>query len=189
MVEFFPEDKEVPKELVFDNVKIRQLLSTDNELDYKAAIESGFRPEGFPKDVNLEQISKHEEDHNKKIEFAFTILDKEESVCYGCLFVKPIAPFLRFAFFNERMCEHLELKDNDPAISFWLTPTGWSNGLFETILAKLIEWFKKDWPYEKLYYLGMRPDEREMKILTSASESETFVLKMGEENYILWQLY
>ncbi|MHA1199998.1 MAG: hypothetical protein ACTSQF_11775 [Candidatus Heimdallarchaeaceae archaeon] len=189
MNSFFPEDKEVPEELVFDDIKIRQLRSTDNELDYQAAIDSGFRPEGFPKDVNLEQISKHELDHNNKIEFAFTILDKNETICYGCLFVKPISPFLKFAFFNDRMCEHLELKDNDAAISFWITPKGWNQDLFRIILGKLTEWFKNEWSYEELFYLGMRPSQDEMTIIEEASLKQKFLLQLGTENYILWQLY
>ncbi len=186
---FFPDNKEVPKELTFDNIKIRQLLSTDNELDYQAAIESGFRPESFPKDVNLEQISKHELDHNNKIEFAYTILNKDESVCYGCLFVKPISPFLKFAFFNDRMCDHLELEDNDPGISFWITPKGWEQNLFEKILKQLIDWFKNEWPYESLFYLGMRPSQEEINEIKQVFLKEKFILKLGEEQYILWQLF
>ncbi len=189
MIAFFPKDKEVPRELTFDKIKIRQLLSTDNDLDYQAAIDSGFRSEGFPKEVNLEQIAKHEMDHNNKIEFAFTILDKDETVCYGCLFVKPISPFLKFAFFNERMCDHLELKDNDPAISFWITPSGWQQGLFSKILRELIKWFKKEWPYEKLYYLGMRPSKEEIQEIEQVYLQEIFLLKLEEEQYILWQLF
>ena len=61
--------------MIFDKIKIRQLRSTDNEMDYQAVIESGFRPEGFPKKENLEQITKHEREHNEKKEFAYTILD------------------------------------------------------------------------------------------------------------------
>ncbi len=186
---FYPKDLEVPKELIFENIKIRQLLSTDNELDYQAAIESGFRPEGFPKEINLEQISKHELDHNNRIEFAFTIMDKEETVCYGCLFVKPISLFLKFAFFNDRMCDYLELEDNDPGISFWLIPSGWEQDLFGKILVKLIDWFKNDWPYEHLYYLGMKPSKEEIREIEQVSLKEKFVLKLDEERYILWQLF
>ncbi|MCE7742173.1 MAG: hypothetical protein GOP50_06910 [Candidatus Heimdallarchaeota archaeon] len=189
MNSFFPEDKKVPKELVFNGIKIRQLRSTDNELDYQAAIESGFRPEGFPEEVNLEQIAKHELDHNNRIEFAYTILDEEETVCYGCIFVKPISPFLKFAFFNDRMCDHLELVDNDAAISFWITPTGWNQGYFIKILEQLIKWFKNDWPYEKLFYLGMRPSEKEFAIIEEASLEQRFLLQLGSEQYVLWQLY
>ena len=67
---FYSEDKEVPKELIFENYKLRQLKATDNELDYVAVLESGFRPEGFPKEENLEQIVRHEKAHDLKEEFA-----------------------------------------------------------------------------------------------------------------------
>ncbi len=189
MKKFFPDNKEVPKELIFDNIKIRQLRSTDNELDYKAVIESGFRPEGFPKEENLEQISRHEKDHDNKIEFAFTILDKKETVCFGCLFVKPISPFLQFAFFNERLCDELELKEDDPGISFWITQSGWKQDLFAITLENLVDWFKKDWPYENLFYLGMRPSQEEISEIEKISLKQKFLLQLGNEQYYLWQLF
>ena len=189
MKKFFPDNKEVPRQLIFDNIKIRQLRSTDNELDYQAVIESGFRPEGFPKEVNLEQISKHEKDHNDKIEFAFTIMDRNETVCFGCLFVKPISPFLKFAFFNDKICDHLELKENDPGINFWITQSGLKQNLFSKILENLIGWFKNEWPYENLFYLGMEPSQKEIAEIEKISLKQKFLLQVENDHYYLWQLF
>jgi len=168
MIKFFPDNKEVPKELIFDNIKIRQLRS-------------------IPKEENLEQISKHERDHNSKIEFAFTILDKNETVCFGCLFVKPISPFLKFAFFNERLCNDLALKEDDPGINFWITQSGWKQ--FGIILEKLIEWFKNDWSHENLFYLGMMPSQEEISAIEKISLKQKFLLQLDNEQYYLWQLF
>ncbi len=189
MSQFYPEDKEVPAELIFDNVKIRQLKGTDNELDYQAVIESGFRPEGFPKEENHKQISRHEQDHNDRKEFAFTIMDKDETVCYGCIFVKPLTPFLKFAFFNDRVIESIEIGEKDPGISFWITPKAWELGLYEDILKKLTNWFKKEWLFEKLFFLGMRPSQKEMEQLENLSEKQVFLFQLGTEKYLLWKLY
>lgn len=189
MSPFYPEDKEVPTELNFENIRIRQLKSTDNELDYQAVIESGFRPEGFPKEENLKQISRHEQDHNDRKEFAFTIMNKDESVCYGCIFVKPLAPFLKFAFFNDRFIESIEIGEKDPGISFWITPKAWEMGLFEDILKELINWFKKEWLFEQLYFLGMRPSQEEMVVLENFSKKQVFLFQLGTEKYLLWKLY
>jgi len=187
MTEFFPQDKSVPEELVLDNIRIRQLRASDNELDYNAVIESGFRPEGFPKEENLKQISRHEEDHNNKKEFAFTILNVEESKCYGCIFIKPIVPFLKFAFFNENIIEHLSLEQTDPGISFWITPTGWKMNLYDKLLEELPKWLKKEWPYESWYFLGMGPSPEEIKAISRLNLEQRFLLQVGEQKYILWK--
>ena len=189
MSEFYPRDLEVPKELIFDDFKIRQLKASDNELDYKAVIESGFRPEGFPKEENLKQIKRHEEAHNEKEEFAFTILNKDETLCYGCLFVKPIAPFLKFAFFNDRIFEHLGIEDTDPGFSFWITPTGWQNDLHRKLLNELPIWFKEEWPYSCWYLLGMESSEEELKVIDKFNFEQKFLLQMKDQKYILWKLY
>ena len=189
MISFFPEDKEVPNELIFNGIKIRQLRSSDNELDYQAVIESGFRPEGFPKEENLKQISRHEQDHNDRKEFAFTIMDVDENICYGCIFIKPINPFLKFAFFNDRVIENLDIKETDPGISFWITPKGWDLNLFSRILNELMDWFKSEWPYEKLFFLGMRPSEEEVSMIEKVCLKRNFLLQLQNEKYILWQLF
>lgn len=189
MTSFYPIDKAVPDVLTFNGIKIRQLKATDNELDYKAVIESGFRPEGFPKEENLQQISRHEQDHDKKIEFAFTILDIEETICYGCIFIKPIVPFLKFAFFNDRLFEHWDLEENDPGVSFWITPAGWKLNLYDKILKELPRWFEEEWPYKKWYLLGMSPSEEEIKEVEKLKLKQKFLFQMEEQKYILWNLF
>ncbi|MBA7515867.1 hypothetical protein ES705_07912 [subsurface metagenome] len=189
MGSFFPKNKEVPTELIFDNIKVRQLKSTDNELDYLAVIESGFRSEGFPKEENLEQITRHEQDHNDRKEFAFTILDKDETVCYGCLFIKPIVPFLKFAFFNDRLFKQWDIEEIAPGFSFWITPTGWNLGLYKKLLFELSKWFKSEWVYEKWYLLGMRLSEEELAEIEKLNLKQKFLFQMEEQKYILWQLF
>ncbi len=185
---FFPKDFEIPKELLFENFKIRQLRVSDNELDYKAVIESGFRPEGFPKEENLKQLARHEEAHNKKEEFAFTILDKDETSCYGCIFIKPLVPFLKFAFFNDRIFEHLGIEVTDPGFSFWITPTGWQKDLYKKLLEELPIWFKEEWPYKRWYLLGMRPSEEELKEIEKLNLKQIFLFQLEDQKYILWEM-
>lgn len=187
MTEFFPLDKSVPEELIFENIRIRQLRASDNELDYNAVIESGFRPEGLPKKENLKQISRHEEDHNKKMEFAFTILDIDETECFGCIYIKPLVPFLKFAFFNDRIFEHWPLEQTDPGVSFWITPTGWKMNLYEKLLEELPKWFEREWPYESWYLLGMGPSEEEIKAISRFNLEQKFLLQFEDQKYILWK--
>ena len=187
MTEFFPQNKSVPEELVFVNFRIRQLRASDNELDYNAVIESGFRPEGFPREENLKQISVHEKDHDNKMEFAFTILDVEETECYGCIFVKPLVPFLKYAFFNDRILEHLHLEQTDPGVSFWITPTGWKMNLYEKLLEELPKWFEREWPYESWHLLGMGPSEEEIKAISRFNFEQKFLLQIEDQKYILWK--
>ena len=186
---FFPSDKEIPKELIFENYKLRQLLSTDNDLDYVAVIESGFRPEGFPKEENMEQISMHEKSHNNREEFAYTILNLEETYCYGCLFIKPIVPFLKYAFFNDRQILDFNLEENDPGFSFWLTPRGWKEGLYEKLLDKLDVWFRNEWSYDEIYILGMNPPEKEINLIASFASHEIFLFQFSNKKYKLWQYF
>jgi len=186
---FFPDDKEVPKELVFDDIRIRKLRATDNELDYQAAVESGFRAEDFPKDTNLEQIAKHESDHNDKKQFTFTIVNSDETYCYGCIFVKPITPFLKFAFFNDRMLEHLKMEEEAAALSFWITPKGHEINLYDKLLENLPKWFTEEWPYEHLFLFAMRPSEDEIVKIEKLNLTEKFLFRVTGEKYILWSIF
>ncbi|MFX1560461.1 MAG: hypothetical protein ACFFBL_07720 [Promethearchaeota archaeon] len=187
MDEFFPPNQSIPEELIFGKVKIRPLRASDNELDYKAVIESGFRPEGFPKEANLKELTAHEKDHDMKKEFTFTILDVDETECYGCIYIRPVIPFLKFAFFNDRILEELQIQKKDPGFSFWITPTARKLNLYEKLLEELPKWFKREWPYENWYMLGIGQSEREIETISRLKLSQTFLLQMEDQKFILWK--
>ena len=149
-------------------------------------IKSWLIPEGFPKEENLKELSRHEDDHNKKLEFAFTILDLDETECYGCIYIKPLVPFLKFAFFNDRIFEHLQFEQTDPGTSFWITPTGWKMNLYEKLIEELPKWFEREWPFESWYLLGMGPSEEEIKAISKFNLKQKFLLQIEDQK--LWQL-
>ena len=145
-----------------------------------AVIESGFRPKSFPKEENLMQISKHEEDHDKKLEFAFTIVDVYVTICYRCIFIKPIVPFLKFAFFTDRLFENWDFEDNDPGVSFWVTPTSWKLSLYEKLLKELSKWFREEWVFKKWYLLCLRSSEEERKEIRKLKLKQKFLSQTEE---------
>jgi hypothetical protein len=97
-------------------------------------------------------------------------------------------PFLKFAFFNDRIFEHFDIEDNSPGVSFWVTPTGWKMGLYGNLLEELLRWFREEWPFETWYILGMNPTEEEIKAITKLKLKEIFLFEFKEQKYILWNL-
>jgi hypothetical protein len=61
--------------------------------------------------------------------------------------------------------------------------------LYEKLLEELPKWFKREWPYESWYLLGMGPSEEEIKTITKfiPSLEQKFLLQIEDQKYILWK--
>ncbi len=186
---FFPRDKEIPRGIQINEFIIRQLRASDNEIDYKAAIESGFRSKNFPKEENLKQIERHERDHNNRKSFAYTIVNSNETECYGCIFIQPIVPFLKAVFFQDHIFKDWDVGEDDPAVGFWITPKGWQQGLYIRLLEKLPQWFKTEWPYSHFFLFAIRPSEEELVVINNFNLKQRLWFQLDNQKYVLWQFY
>ena len=104
-MKFYPENKPVPEKLTKAEFIIRPLRATDVELDYQAVVASrekllkrtgGSWPRvGFTIEENLSDLEKHEQQHQDRNEFTFTIMNVTESECLGCIYIHPLEKRLR----------------------------------------------------------------------------------------------
>ena len=96
---FGNENFTIPARLVTDGFSIRPLLATDVELDYAAVMESkeflrkwdqsGWPADDFTLAGNLEDIQRHEREHNNRESFTFTVMNSTETECLGCIYIYP----------------------------------------------------------------------------------------------------
>jgi hypothetical protein len=146
---FYPTDYEVPKSLKKEEYILRPLRKTDNELDYKAVMESmhtlrkisnsTWPEDGFTLEDNYRDLYDHETDHNKRKEFTYTIMNPNESLCLGCLYIRPTPSIIQtdglFAI-----------------VRFWIRESKKTEDLDQRVLVDIIEWLKLDWHFTTVYF-------------------------------------
>lgn len=148
---FIPTDFKVPEVLETDRFRLRMLTVNDVELDYDAVMSSiehlhksqlfGFNRKWPPEDLTIEEekqgLEIHEEEFQKRLSFAYTIMNLDETKCLGCMYIYP--------------------SDNpnyDAIIMMWVRQSEVANGLDEILFSSVKKWIQEKWPFKKVAYPG-----------------------------------
>jgi RimJ/RimL family protein N-acetyltransferase len=166
---FYPSDAHVPEVLRIDEFLLRPLRATDVTLDYDAVISSrselllgsgGTWPrEGFTLEENLADLQRHEQEHNSRVAFTYTIMDPAETECLGCIYIGPL----------ERLLGHDQgrgkyLSDNTAYVSFWVRQSRLADHLDRRLLQALLPWFHNEWTFFHVIFIAQRIEERQIRL-------------------------
>jgi RimJ/RimL family protein N-acetyltransferase len=147
---------DVPNRLVTDEFILRPIVASDVELDYAAVMESkeylrpweqtGWPAEDFTLEDDLKDVVMLEERHNARHAFTWTMLDLDETVCLGCVYIMP--PDAR-SYRESRITPvgDAQWQDYGGLVNFWIRTSRLSSGIDERLLAAMRPWFAE---HEKL---------------------------------------
>ncbi len=159
---FYPDDLEVPKELKTDEFLIRPLRASDVELDYEAVMESKdmlreisqstWPTDDFTLAENLDDLERHEKDHIDRREFTYTVMNPEETICLGCLYLRPLS-------------QDMVQGDLETSVIFWIRQSRIADNLDNRFLRILLSWLESDWFFKRKVFITGANAERQAKIL------------------------
>jgi len=138
----------------------RKLTARDVDLDYDAVMSSidiihktrgGKWPTSdLTKEDDLIDLSWHQREFEFKSSFAYTVMNKEETKCLGCIYFYPP---------RTGMSDATSGKDSDVDISWWVTQEMYDRGFYETLSFDIKEWVEKKWPFKKVFWANKKlPD-------------------------------
>lgn len=144
---FVPENFQVPETFETDRLRLRKLTSKDVQKDYEAVMSSvdhlqGVFPESWPSaDMTLEQdledLEWHQEEFQRRLSFAYTVVNLAESECLGCVYVFPPPNTLY-----------------DATVILWVRESEFKEGLDDYLFLVVKQWMNGVWPFQKLVYPG-----------------------------------
>lgn len=146
---FVPPDFIVPEVLETDKFRLRVLREADVDKDYDAVITSVDHLKGvfgeqsnWPSgDLTLEQdridLEWHENEFEARSSFTYTVVDLDESLCLGCVYIFPS---------RSRDCE--------ADIYMWVRKSAFDEGLDPILFETVNNWIKDQWPFTKVRYPG-----------------------------------
>ncbi|MFC6862138.1 hypothetical protein ACFQGE_01535 [Halomicroarcula sp. GCM10025817] len=144
-----PADVAVPDRLETDAFVVRPLTIEDAEMDYEAVTTSRERLRGtfgpadaWPEpDLTLGQnridLAWHQKEHQRRDAFTYAVVDPDETVELGCVYVQPT-----------------RVDGYDAAVYYWTSATAFTRGLDAAIEEAVREWVETDWPFESVAYPG-----------------------------------
>jgi hypothetical protein len=185
---FHPKLSPIPRELKTKAFKIRQLLTTDVEKDYEAVMatqekhlkntEGRWPKEGFSLNDNLKDLERHQKMHEEEKEFTYTVMNPDESLCLGCIYINPASKELK-----EKLRETGRSTDHVAFLYYWLRPN-YSGGDYEqNFVDELVIWMKEDWVFSQVFFLGKHATEAELELFRNAGLTKKF--QLGKNSFFV----
>ena len=133
--------------------RLRMLKITDVVKDYDAVMTSvehlmgvfGPQHEWPSTELTLEQdlidLGWHQKEFQKRSSFAYTVMNPDESLCLGCMYIFPSLK-----------------EDFEAEVYMWVRKSAYDQGLDPVLFQAVRKWLVDEWPFEKVAYPGREID-------------------------------
>ena len=185
---FYPEGAKVPDGLRTGEFVLEPLRTTHVELDYAALMESkvmlrrwsqsDWPADDFTLEDNYTDLDEHEREHQQRVAFTYTVLNPAATACLGCVYIRPLAPFLE----REDARAAPEGGTYRARTAFWVRQSRLADDLDRRVLLALINWFKRDWAFSRVVFFTSDHNERQMQIFAEAGLRQRYVKEQAEES-------
>jgi hypothetical protein len=147
--QFIQKNFQIPEILENQHFRIRMLTVNDVVKDYDAVMTSinhlqgvfGPKSKWPSKDLTLEQdlidLGWHQKEFQKRSSFAYTVMNKDESECLGCIYIDPT-----------------DKVDYDAEVYLWVRKSEFEKGLDTILFDTVKNWIINEWPFNKVAYPG-----------------------------------
>jgi len=152
---FYSDELIVPERHESTKFIFRPLKASDVALDYDAVIssnsmlrawsQSDWPKDGFLLEDNLEDLKWHESEHIEKIAFTYTILNPEETLCLGCIYIRPL---------SEELVDLVTCHSSESAgelysasLRYWVRESHSSTELSFDVLKAIDHWLEGEWHF------------------------------------------
>ena len=143
-------DFAIPEQLETEEFRLRMLSVNDLIKDYDAvmssvehlkstfsAITEDDWPEGLTLEEDLIDLGWHQREFTLGFSFAYTVMNLDESVCLGCVYIQPTSK-----------------ADYDAVITMWARESELAGGLDRRLFPAVKSWIASEWPFSNPAYPG-----------------------------------
>ncbi len=146
---FVPADFIIPEILETEKFRLRMLRASDVDKDYDAVMTSidhlqrvfshgsDWPSKNLTYEQDLADLVWHQHEFEIRSSFTYTVMNLDESVCLGCVYIFP---------------------SKDPGfeaeISMWVRDSEFKKGLDAVLFMAVKNWISEKWPFEHVQYPG-----------------------------------
>jgi hypothetical protein len=146
---FVPLIFEVPELLETSQFRLRMLCASDVDKDYDAVMTSVHHLRGvfgensdwpspdLTREQNLVDLAWHDNEFHNRSSFTYTVMNRDESICLGCLYIFPS-----------------KCKDFEADVHMWVRKSAYDAGLDPVLFAAVKTWIADKWPFSTVRYPG-----------------------------------
>ena len=182
---FYPPDKDVPDCLETKDFVLMPLTPDHVRIDYEAVMSSQemlhlwsgspWPREGFTLAENLADLQWHNQEHQERVAFTYTVLDPVQETCLGCVYIRPLTDLVDA---NPGKLDAVE--DNEAIARFWVRTSLLDGKLNTHLLKTLSSWFDKSWYFSRLYFHTRRANTQQVTLFEAAEMEKRLTLQVSE---------
>jgi len=186
---FYPNDKIVPEILKDDSFVLMPLSPAHVEVDYEAVMASQemlrmwsgstWPRDGFTLAENLDDLTWHQQEHQDREAFTYTVLDPDREICLGCVYIRPLADL---ADANPDILQNTA--EDEAVVRFWMRSSYLAGGLDQRLLKALIDWFDEAWPFSHVLFHTRPVNSQQIALFTEASLQKQLALQYRQRGGI-----
>jgi len=189
-VDFPDEPSRIPSGLKTDQFILRPLRMTDVELDYDAVMssramlrawsQSDWPAEIFTLEGNLDDLERHQREHDAGKAYTFTVMNPEETRSLGCAYINPLPLELQEIQLSTDLAD---AKPMQAAFArFWVRRSLQEEKLDLRLLKELMAWFRDEWLIAALFFRASPVDNHQQFLFTSAGLNRIHRFESQESN-------
>ena len=191
---FYPENYPVPALLRTDEFICRPLTTAHVELDYAALMVSqemlqlwsgtSWPSADFTLEQNWEDLEMHDQEHQERVAFTYTVLTPDETECLGCIYIKPLTDYM--ALNPETLTD---VPSDAAVVGFWVKQPRLADHLDERLLAALRPWFEQAWSFSAVYFSTRNINKQQVQLLeaTNMLQQYTITVPRRADKFFLYQ--
>ena len=182
-MQFYPADAAVPDELRTQDLLLQPLTPDHVHLDYDTVMSSqeqllrfsnGLWPvDGFPLEENLEDLTRHDEEHRDREAFTYTVLNPDGTVCEGCVYISPWEHVVGHPQIDATL-DDIGAGDFEAVVTFWIRSGSVERGLERQLVAGLLDWFEQDWSFQRILFMTNNKLPSQVQVLEELGLSPAY---------------
>lgn len=193
---FYPEHQRVPEKLKTTDFVLRPLRVDDAEIDFDALLssremlhvwdQSEWPSADFTLEENRDDLQEHESEHIARRAFTYTVLNVDEKVCLGCVYIYPLKSILEnLGATNESLAK---INDQDAYVTFWVRESELVRGFEARLLSTLLDWFEKQWAFSSITLGTNTEDTRQNALFEEFGFSAKWQFPIAERDthYVIY---
>jgi RimJ/RimL family protein N-acetyltransferase len=183
-MDFYSAGVRPPDQLVADDFLLRPLRTVDVDLDYDAVMENpaalrlssggAWPADDFTLEENLIDLAEHENEHNQGVAFTYTMVNRDQNECLGCVYVNQLTTTYRLV----EMVKPVTIDARHAIVRYWVRQSRVKDDLDWGLLHALIGWFSDEWRLSTAYFRAHEDDERQRFLMAEAALPHSLTLEL-----------
>lgn len=155
---WYPDAAPLPKLLQTQLCLLRPLTPADADRDYEAMCDRWDTKDwgDFTWAGNRESLVHHEQEHQQREAFTYTVMDAADTVCLGCVYIEPLERIVPTEL--DAAVVELGLPLDAAAVRFWVRDAFLGGEVSRHLLEHLRSWFTTAWELPVVVF-HTRPDD------------------------------